>query len=93
MSTSMVPPQQPAWWARAVRAHSPPLWRLPNKIWEKIVRIVEYDQSFTQDEGGTGGSESMELRDEFVQEREGFQDRHTKAMMEYLQWDLEPRGG
>ena len=85
MSTAMVPPQQREWWARAVRRRSPRLWRLPLEIWNKIVEMVE-DKHLLDD------GEGRLIRDAFVKEREGFQRRHTKAMMEYLEWELDPDG-
>ena len=36
-----------------------------------------------------GKDEAEEVRRRFVEETEGFQRKHTDAMMDYLEWDLD----
>lgn len=81
ISTSRVPPQQREWWSQEVRQRSPVLWRLPNEIWTKIVSEVD---------GLPLTDEEAELtRSEFLQERAEYQRKHTEAMMDYGEWDLD----
>lgn len=56
-------------------------WRLPSEVWERIVDMLDGDL--------VGGEEVEEMRREFVGERKEFQRRHTRAMEEYLEWDLD----
>lgn len=51
------------------------------EIFEWIVELVD-GFPVSVEEGG-------EIRREFRQERERFREKHTRAMMEYLTWDLE----
>ena len=80
MSTAMVPPQQKDWWADEIRHQNARIYRLPTEIWEKIVVMVE--------EYPIGMNEAEEVRQDFAEERAEFQRRHTKAMEDYLEWDL-----
>ena len=81
MSTSMVPPQRRDWWAEEVRRTNARLWRLPTEIWDRIVESVE-DYPIGMEEGEA-------IRREFMNERAGYQRKHTEAMMDHGQWDLE----
>lgn len=81
ISTSRVPPQRRDWWAKEVRRQNAVLWRLPNEIWDNVVATLEgYPLSI---------EEAEHLRNEFVEERAEFQKKHTEAMMEYGEWDLD----
>lgn len=81
ISTSRVPPQNRKWWAREVRRRDAILWRLPNEIWARILDQVE-GLPMREDE-------AEEMRQAFVEEREEFQKKHTEAMMDYLEWELD----
>ena len=81
MSSSMVPPQRRDWWAAEVRRRNPRLWRLPTEVWDRIVESVE-DYLIDMKEG-------EKIRQDFRKERAEYQRKHTKAMMDYLPWDLE----
>ncbi len=81
MSTSMVPPQQRDWWAEEVRRTNATLWRLPREIWDRIVEGVE--------DYPVGMEEGEAIRREFVAERAEYRVKHTEAMMDHGQWDLE----
>lgn len=81
ISTSRVPPQQRDWWAQEVRRQNPVFWRLPTELWIKIVNAAE----------GTPMSVNgaQKLRAEFVEERAEYQRKHTQAMMDYGEWELD----
>lgn len=81
MSTAMVPPQRRDWWAREVRAGNARFWRLPGEVWDRIVEIVE---GFP-----IGMEEGEEMRREFEAESGRARENHTRAMMDYLKWDLD----
>lgn len=80
MSTSMVPCQRRDWWADSVRKACPRFWRLPNEIWNRIVDSME-GWPLSMEEG-------LEMRREFVEEREESRRQHTESMEKYLPWDL-----
>lgn len=80
MSTAMVPPQQKDWWADEIRRHNARIYRLPTEVWKKIVDMVEGYPICMDDAENT--------RREFMEERAEVQKKHTKAMEEYLEWDL-----
>ena len=80
MSTAMVPPQQKDWWADEVRRQNARFYRLPIEVWERIVGMVE---GFP-----IAMDEAENIRREFMEERAEVQKKHTKAMEEYLEWDL-----
>lgn len=80
MSTSLVPCQRRDWWAEEVRKRCTRFRRLPVELWDRIVEMV--------DGWPIGPEEAERLRGEFVEEREGFRERHTKAMVEYAEWDF-----
>ena len=50
------------------------------ELWDKIVEKV--------DDWPIGLEEAEKIRTEFLQERDGFRERHTRAMMEYGEWDF-----
>ena len=81
ISTSRVPPQRRDWWAQIIRRQNVLLWRLPKEVWAMIVDKVE---GFP-----IGMDEAEQMRKEFVKERTEFQEKHTKAMEAYLEWDLD----
>ena len=81
LSTAMVPVQRRDWWAEEVRNRCAPLWRLPREIFERIVGFV--------DDYPIGEQEGEEIRKDFKKERAEALKRHSKAMEEYLTWDLE----
>ena len=81
MSTAMVPPQRRDWWAREVRVDNARFWRLPREVWDKIVEMV--------DGYPIGTEEGEEMRQEFKAESERAREKHTRAMMNYLEWDLD----
>ena len=81
MSTAMVPSQRKDWWAEEIRRLNARFYRLPAEVWEMIVDMVDGDL--------IGVEEAEVMRREFVGEREEFQRRHTRAMEEYLEWDLD----
>lgn len=81
MSTAMVPCQQKDWWADEIRRQNAPIYRLPAEVWGKIVDAVEGYP--------IGMDEAESISREFKEERAEFQKKHTKAMEEYLEWDLE----
>ena len=81
MSTSMVPPQRRDWWAEEVRRRNAKLWRLPAEIWDRIVESVE-DYPIGMEEGEA-------IRQDFMAERAEYQRKHTEAMMNHGQWDLD----
>ena len=80
MSTAMVPPQRKDWWADEIRRHNARIYRLPPEIWDLIVDMVE--------ECPIGTHEAEKIQREFMEERWEFQQKQTKAMEDYLQWDL-----
>ncbi len=80
MSTAMVPCQRRDWWAKEVRQKCARLRRLPMEIFHSIVSMVDdYPISL---------EEAEHTRQEFKEEREEFRKRHTKAMIDYLEWDF-----
>ncbi len=80
MSTAMVPPQRKDWWSDEIRRQNARIYRLPIEVWERIVDMVE-GYPICMDE-------AEKIRREFKVERAEFQKKHTKAMEEYLEWDL-----
>lgn len=81
MSSAMVPVQRRDWWASEVRMSCPSLWRLPREVFERIIELMDgYPLSL---------EEGYEIREEFKKEREMFREKHTKAMEDYLTWDLD----
>ena len=80
MSTAMVPPQRKDWWADEIRRQNARIYRLPTEVWERIVDMVEGYP--------IGMDEAENIRQEFMKERAEFQKKHTKAMEDYLEWDL-----
>ena len=77
----MVPVQRRDWWAKEVRKSSARFWRLPTEIFDKIVGMVDgYPLS---------GEAGEEMKRQFELGRKQFQEKHTKAMMDYLSWDLD----
>lgn len=81
MSTAMVPPQRQDWWAQEVRVGNTRLSRLPREVWDRIVEMVEGYP--------IGMEEGKELRREFKTENARAREKHTRAMMDYLEWDLD----
>lgn len=81
MSTSMVRPQRRDWWAEEVRRKNAKLWRLPTEIWDRIVKSME--------KYPVGMEEGEAIRAEFMDERAEYQRRHTEAMSNHGQWDLD----
>lgn len=82
MSTSRVPIQRRDWWAKEVRRQNAVLWRLPSDIWAQIVAAME---------GLPLSMHELEhMRNEFMEERVEYQRKHTKAMMDYMEWDFGP---
>lgn len=81
MSTAMVPPQRRDWWAQEVRAGNTRFSQLPTEVWARIVEMVEGYP--------IGMEEGKELRQEFKKENTSATKKHTKAMMDYLDWDLD----
>ncbi|KAA6412092.1 MAG: hypothetical protein FRX48_04242 [Lasallia pustulata] len=81
MSTAMVPSQRRDWWAREVRAGNARLWRLPAKVWATIVEMVEGYP--------IGMEEGEEIRREFEAESKRAREKYTKAMIDYLEWELD----
>ena len=81
MSTAMVPPQRQDWWAHDIITSKTRLSRLPKELWLMIVSMV--------DEYPIGMEEGEELRREFKAENKMATEKHTKAMMNYLEWDLD----
>lgn len=60
MSTAMVPPQRPDWWAQEVGAGNPRVSQLPTDVWERIVEMVK-DYPIGMEEGN-------QLRQDFTTE-------------------------
>ena len=86
MSTSLVPCQRHDWWAAEVRRNCPRFQSLPVELWDEIVSMV--------DGWPVGLEEAERIRTKFLREREGFRERHTRAMMKYGEWDFgRVRGG
>ena len=83
MSSAMVPPQRRDWWAEEVRRLNSVFWRLPIEVWDRIVELVDEDGRLM------GDGRAREVRREFVDERRVFQEKHTAAMEDFLEWDLE----
>lgn len=82
MSTAMVPCQRRDWWAQEIRAgHTTRFSQLPSEVWQRIVEMVE-DYPIGMEEGDG-------LRHEFKVENAEAREKHTKAMMDYLEWDLD----
>ena len=80
MSTGMVPCQRRDWWAEDIRLKCARLRRLPIEVFERIISLVDdYPISL---------EEAERTRKEFQGEREEFRTRHTKAMVNYAQWDF-----
>ena len=77
----MVPPQRRDWWAQEIRAGNARFWRLPGEVWNRIVDMVEGYP--------IGMEEGEEMRREFKTESGRAREKHTKAMMDYLEWDLD----
>ena len=84
MSTGMVPCQRKDWWAHEIRTSCVWFWRLPREVFDRIVEGVE-DWPVSREEG-------ERMRREFVEERDGFRVRHTRAMEGYQQWDFGEEG-
>lgn len=82
MSTAMVPPQRRDWWAQEIRAKNARFWRLPMEIWDLIVGMVD-------DGWPIGVKEGEATRREFWEENQRAREKHTKAMEDYLEWDLD----
>ena len=81
MSSAMVPVQRRDWWAREVRTSCAALWRLPREVFDRVIELVDgYPLSMEEGE---------QIRKQFKEERARFTEKHTKAMMEYLTWDLD----
>ena len=80
MSTAMVPCQRKDWWADEIRRQNASIYRLPAEVWKNIVDMVEGYP--------IGMDEAESISREFKKERAEFQKKHTKAMEEYLEWDL-----
>ena len=80
MSTGMVPCQRRDWWAHEIRTSCPRFWRLPRGVFDLIIERVE-DWPISMEEG-------EKIRREFVEEREEFRIRHTRAMEGYSEWDF-----
>lgn len=80
MSTSLVPCQRRDWWAEEVRRRCLRLRQLPIELWQRIVDMV--------DGWPVGREEGERIREEFLEERSKFRERHTKAMVEYGEWDF-----
>ena len=57
------------------------LSRLPREVWDRIVEMVEGYP--------IGMEEGKELRREFKTENARAREKHTRAMMDYLEWDLD----
>lgn len=81
MSTAMVPPQRQDWWALDIITNNTRLSRLPTELWLKIVSMVN--------EYPIGMEEGEKLRQEFKTENTRAREKHTEAMMNYLEWDLD----
>ena len=81
MSTAMVPPQRQDWWALDIVTKHTRLSRLPPELWLKIVSMV--------DEYPIGMEEGEKVRQDFRTENMRASEKHTKAMMDYLEWDLD----
>ena len=81
MSTAMVPPQRRDWWAQEIRAKTARFRRLPQEVWDLIVGHVE-GWPISLEEG-------EEMRREFWKENDRAREKHTKAMEDYLEWDLD----
>ena len=81
MSTAMVPCQRKDWWADEIRRQNAPIYRLPAEVWGRIVDMVD-GYPICMDEAGR-------ISRDFREERAEFQKKHTKAMEDYLEWDLE----
>ena len=77
MSTTMVPPQQRDWWAQEVRAGNTRFLQLPTEVWDRIVEMVEGYP--------IGMEEGKERMREFKMENARATEKHTKAMMDYLE--------
>ena len=80
MSTSLVPCQRRDWWAEEVRRRCLSFRRLPVELWERIVEMV--------DSWPIGMEEGERIRQDLLAERSEFREKHTKAMVEYAQWDF-----
>ena len=92
MSTSLVPPQRRDWWADEIRAKNARFWRLPREVWDLIVGMVDDDSdegNGMEKEWPIGMQEAERTRSEFWEENEEARRRHTKAMEDYLEWDLD----
>lgn len=77
----MVPCQRRDWWVGEVRVGCAALWRLPREVFDRIVEFVDgYPLAVEEGE---------KMRREFREERERFREGHTRAMEEYLRWDLD----
>ena len=92
MSTSLVPPQRRDWWADEIRAKNARFWRLPREVWDLIVGMVgndDHESNGKKEEWPIGMREAERTRREFWEENEEARRRHTKAMEDYLEWDLD----
>ena len=85
MSTAMVPTQRQDWWAQEVRqGNNTRFSQLPVKVWARILEMVK------EEDYPIGMEEGIQLRQEFRGENARATEKHSKAMMDYLEWDLDP---
>lgn len=80
LSTSSVPCQRRDWWAQTVRSSCARMWRLPQEIFDRIVKLVE--------EYPIAAEEAEEIRQNFMDERQAFREKHTEALELFEVWDF-----
>ena len=80
LSSAMVPCQRRDWWADEIRRKCPSLWRLPREVFDGIIDLV--------DEFPISHEEAERTAQAFRQERQEYQERQTKAMMNCIEWDF-----
>ena len=80
LSTSLVPCQRRDWWTDAVRFSCARMWRLPREVSDRICEQV--------DEYPIAMEEAERIREDFVEERKAFIEKHTKALESFEEWDF-----
>ena len=80
ISTAMVPCQRRDWWADEIRRRCPSFWRLPREVFDSIIDMV--------DEYPISHEEADRTAQAFRHERQEYQERQTKAMMNCIEWDF-----
>ena len=80
MSTQLVPCQRKDWWAGQLKRRCAWFRRLPVEIFDRIIGMVDGFPISMED--------AQSIRTEFKDERTEYGKRHTKAMLDYGEWEF-----